>query len=360
MRIIAFPHRGIAYNDAFYLAVEAAGAEVVTGVWAGRWLLKHLRRDDVVHIHWPSFLYTTGRAGGQTLRHFARFLVLLALTRVKGAQICWTAHNLMPHTRCVVPWLDVLARHIVIFLACRIFVHGTEAQAVLVERFPRSAAKCVRSPHGHWIDHYPRSPTAAHARASLGIPAEAFVYLFFGQCKPYKNLEGLIRVFLQVARDRDVLLVAGIFSDAHYLADIRRLVGDDPRVHLDVRYIPDDEVPLYLAASDVMTMPYREILTSGTAMLALSFGKPVISINRGFLRDVVLPAVGILVEAGDEQGLGHALIDIRKRTFSAEAIVQHARGYRFRDAACIFLTELTRIGKTRSRSPRDSTDPPPA
>ena len=58
MRILAFPHLGIAYNDSFYAALQAQGVRVETGVWAGGWLARNLRGDDVVHIHWPSFMYT--------------------------------------------------------------------------------------------------------------------------------------------------------------------------------------------------------------------------------------------------------------------------------------------------------------
>ena len=35
MRILAFPHLGIAYNDSFYAALQAQGVRVETGVWAG-------------------------------------------------------------------------------------------------------------------------------------------------------------------------------------------------------------------------------------------------------------------------------------------------------------------------------------
>jgi beta-1,4-mannosyltransferase len=339
MRILAFPYQGIAYNDAFYAAVKAAGGEVMAGVWAGRWLLQNLRKDDVVHIHWPSFLYASEGKYPAVLRSFFRFLLLLAVIRLKTREIWWTAHNLLPHERCAIPVLDILSRKVIVEVASRIFVHGVEAEKVLVGRFPRAKAKCVRIPHGNWIDHYRHDRTRESARTALGLPKGAFIYLFFGQCKRYKNLDGLIKVFLPEASSNDLLLVAGKFSDESYLSEIVALANGDSRIRIDARFIPDDEVSSYFSASDAMCVPYREILTSGATMLALSFGKPVISINRGFLRDVMSRETGILIEPNDGRELANALRAIRERPWSGEAIIRHARRFSFTDAAKIFLNE---------------------
>jgi len=218
-------------------------------------------------------------------------------------------------------------------------VHGVEAEKVLISRFPRAKTKCVVIPHGNWIDRYRPYQTRESARTTLGLPKDAFIYLFFGQCKPYKNLDGLIKVFTLKASSTDLLLVAGTFSDKSYLSEIINLANGDSRIRIDARFIPDDEVSSYLSASDVICVPYREILTSGTTMLALSFGKPVISINRGFLRDVMSQETGILIEPNDGRELADALRAIRERSWSSEAIIHHARRFSFTDAAKIFLNE---------------------
>lgn len=333
MRILAFPHRGIAYNDSFYAALEAQGVQVETGIWAGGWLASNLRPSDVVHVHWPSFMYTAKGNAWDLVKGFLRFILLFALIRAKTRHIWWTAHNLMPHDRCRWPVIDILARRFLIRIASTVWVHGAEAEAVLVERFPSATGKCQHIPHGHWIGHYLPAHTTASARRQLDIPDQAFVYLFFGQIKPYKNLDGLVRVFRQCAPQDAVLLVAGRFSDSGYHAAVMAAAAGDPRIRVDARFVPDELVSAYVAASDALCIPYREILTSGTTMLALSFGKPVISINRGFLRDVVTPATGILIEPGDDRALADALNDVRRRPWRAEDILAHARQFSFEHAA---------------------------
>lgn len=337
MRIVAFPHRGIAYNDAFYAALEHEGVAVLAGEWSGRWLLQTLRPDDVVHIHWPSFLYQPRGSYPRVLAYFCRFLLLLVLVRWRAGALWWTAHNLLPHERCKLPVLDVLGRHAVIRLAQRVLVHGAQAEAVLCTRFPAVKGKCLRIPHGNWIDHYPTPPGKAAARAELGLAPGAYIYLQFGQCKPYKNLEGLLAAFARYRADDAVLLIAGSFADPDYLASVAALAAQDKRVRLDARYIPDEELVSYLAACDVVCMPYREILTSGTAMLALSLSRPVLSVDRGFLRDVITPGVGYLIEPGDEAALLQALQQIRQQAWDEAHILQAARRHTFADAAKLCL-----------------------
>lgn len=340
MRIIAFPYRESAYTRAFYATIEEDGIEVLEGDWSARWLRQNVGKDDVVHVHWPSFMYKSAGPYGSVIRAFCRCIVLLLLTKWQTRHFWWTAHNLMPHERCVIPYLDVIARHLVVFLATRIFVHGAEAEAVLVARFPAAKGKCTRIPHGNWIDHYQPSLTREAARMLLDLPAHGFIYLCFGQCKPYKNVDGLIKAFLRMASADDLLLIAGMFPDKSYHAAVVNLANGDPRIRIDARFIPEQEVSRYICASDVMCVPYREILTSGTAMLALTFGKPVISIDRGFLRDVLSQDTGILVNAGNEQALVDALRDIRNRLWSTEDIIRHARQFRFTDAAAAVLNVL--------------------
>jgi glycosyltransferase involved in cell wall biosynthesis len=52
--------------------------------------------------------------------------------------------------------------------------------------------------------------------------------------------------------------------------------ADNRRITLRLERIPDDEVAALLAAADVVVLPYRRVTTSGTAMLALSHGRPLV------------------------------------------------------------------------------------
>ena len=97
----------------------------------------------------------------------------------------------------------------------------------------------------------------------------------------------------------------------------------------------------YLAACDAVVAPYRETLTSGTAMLAMSFGRPLVSIASGHLLDVIDRETGELYDAADASGLRDALDRIRRRAFDESRILEHARRFTFDDAAARMVDALS-------------------
>ena len=344
-RVIAFPRGGISYNDSFYKEVEAKGVEVIEGVFSGGWLWANVRRGDWVHLHWPSFGYSTKGGGVSLAKTYLRWLALLLVVRLRGGRLIWTAHNLLPHDRARWPWLDVLARHVVIAMADLIPVHGENAAAALVARFPAAKPRLLQIPHGHWIGYYPVTQSREEARRELGVEPGRRMFLFIGLCKPYKNLDGLVRAFRELPGDA-VLVVAGKFPDRDYLDLVAGLADGDPRIVLHPGFVADDRMQTYLHACDYVVVPYREILTSGTAMLALSFGRPVISVALGFLKDVVTVEVGLLFAPDDPEGLRGALLRALDLRFDERQILEIARGYDFADAAMKFVSRLDALTTT--------------
>ena len=340
-RVIAFPKSGISYNDCFYRCVEAQQVTVIDGVFAGGWLWNNLRYGDWVHLHWPSFGYNTSTGRRKLLWAFVRWVALLTLVRMRGCKIVWTAHNLLPHDRAAIAALDVLARRLVIAISERIMVHGQFAAESLVARFPAVVSKLCLIPHGNWINYYPRSLNRETARVKLGLPLDQFVYLFIGLCKPYKNVDGLVRAFRLTSNDA-LLLIAGKFQDQAYYEHVKALAGSDDRIKIEPGFIPDKQMQAYLLACDVVVVPYREILTSGTAMLAMSFGRPVVSVALGFLKTIVSnPRLGHLFSPTNPTGLSEALNVARSFHFDEKEILAHASCFTFEEAASVFVKSLS-------------------
>src|ERR1035441_257458 len=120
---MAFPRKDNSYSECFYPPVEALGVEVYKGEYSGRWLLKHLRNIDYIHIHWPSSFYNEPQRR-KCLRKFALFLFFLTLAFWRGARLIWTIHNLYPHERCVIPQLDTLTRRLLVNLSPSLLARG--------------------------------------------------------------------------------------------------------------------------------------------------------------------------------------------------------------------------------------------
>jgi len=325
-RLFAYPFEGIAYNDCLYRELASLGMVALPGQWSVRWLHAHLRRGDMLHLHWPSFYYYEPRSTPRTLKNLLRFCAVLLYAWLKGVRIFWTAHNLYPHDGGRSLWVHRVARRLVIAVSERIFVHGPSAAAILAREFPATRRKQVLIDHGHWIDHYPPHHGREPARASLGLRPETFVYGFVGTCKPYKGLEELIAAFAQQSGDC-TLLIAGHFQSESYAAEIRHCLAALPahRVVLVPRFLADDEMQRHVVAIDALVLPFREVLTSGSLILGLSFGTPVVTPRIGAVVDVMNEHTGVLYDAHEPQSLARAMQQVRTARFDAAKIIEHAR-----------------------------------
>jgi glycosyltransferase involved in cell wall biosynthesis len=267
----------------------------------------------VLHLHWPEFYYR-GRAGAATVRALAGFLACVALARVLGYRIVWTIHNALPHEPHPA---DRLVRWILMRVA-RTAVHSRAARRAL----PPGGALPIVVPHGHYIGAYPDTVSRRDARARLGLASRDRVLLFFGQVRDYKGIADLVQAFRSLPDRHVKLVVAGRPAAAADAEALRRLAVTDPRVQLHLRFVPDDEVQVFFRSSDFVVLPYRNVLTSGVAILALSFGRPLVVPRLGCLQDLD-GGCAISYDADDPSGLARAL-ETAGRADPA-LMAQHAR-----------------------------------
>lgn len=245
-----------------------------------------LQAGDWLHLHWPTESLTHRARWVYTARASA-FHHRLRQLKQRGVRIAWTAHNLVPHDD-PHPDLGRRFRGELLGLVDHVFIHFPSAQATLAREFGYTGP-CTVTHHPHYVDRHPAPPARAAARADLSLPAEAFVALSFGKIRPYKGTGDIIRAFLQIARRDDRLLIAG--SPEGEVSEMFRLARLDDRIVLHDRRIPDEDVPTYFAAADAAVISHHAFFTSGSALLALSMGCPLVG-----------PAVHHLADlAGDQR-----------------------------------------------------------
>jgi len=337
--ILAFPASGDSYTDCFYAAMAKQGAVIRRGQYSGRWLLANLRGANFAHFHWPSFYYAGSTSSVVTFRALKFFAVLLLL-RASGVRILWTAHNLYPHERNSPAWIDYAVRLVLCRLSVLVLAHGKEAARLVAQEF--GLARVVVIEHGNFLDFYPRQGARAEARHRLGLPDRGFVFLFIGNCRRYKNLEALVDCFQKhIAADDARLVIAGKCPDGSYRAEIDELIRRDDRyIKFEPCFIPDSEVQYYLRAADAVVLPFKDVLTSGSAVLALSFGRPVVAPRLGYLRDLVHDECGVLYDPGQDDGLQNAMLAVRKHRFDEARIEAYAASLRWESSAATVLAAL--------------------
>src|SRR5262249_2709411 len=107
--------------------------------------------------------------------------------------------------------------------------------------------------------------------------------------------------------------------------DTLRDAAVDERVRLHLRHVPDAEVQVFLNAADLVVLPYRAVLTSGAAMLALSFGRGIVAPRVGCLADLERTGAAILYDPVAPDGLPSALA----RAMDADPVALGERARRF-------------------------------
>lgn len=269
---------------------------------------------QVVHIHWPHGMY---------LGRYARFPFVLAhllLYRLLRNNIVWTVHELeFYETR--YPVLDRIMIRFLMVICRALIVHSRHSARCVRERygFKRQVMTVL---HPSYVGCYPNTVSCADARAALGIDRGSTVYLFLGHIKPYKGVEHLIEVFKRIGAADCTLLIAGQPLDVETEHRIRALSAGDPRIRLELKYVPDEDVQTYMQASDAVVFPFRRIHTSGSVLLAMSFGKAVIVPAMAAIPEYVDEQCAILFDPAETRGLEEALM--AARVCDLDRMGQHA------------------------------------
>lgn len=258
------------YNALLYDAMRAQGVRV-SEYCGGRWLWS---RHDVLHVHWPESVFNHGLFGALAVTR--TLLEAMDWLRRRGTRCVWTVHNLAAHERRYPEqerrFLQAFTRRLDGF-----FVLDDSGLELARNTFPELRARPgFVVPHPHYRDAYASDLSRRQARALLGVPAECRVVAFLGQILEYKNVVELVRVFRSTPDPELRLLIAGQPRTAALAAAIERTAAGDGRILRSLRYVPPHRVQHYLRAADLVALPYREILNSGSAMLALSFDRPVL------------------------------------------------------------------------------------
>jgi glycosyltransferase involved in cell wall biosynthesis len=264
-------------------------------------------RPEVIHVHWTE-PYVAGRGGFSRIKA-QRMLVELRLAHAAGIGIVWTAHDLFRHDHAADPRERNFMRSL-FGLSDVVIVHCSSAEQALAEALsidPRERAKLRVIPHGHYAGAYPDSITRAEARQRLGLPLDARVLSFVGWVRPYKGVAELLKAFATIPEPSARLVIAGRALDDAYVRQVQRAAASDERVSLTLRFVEDAELQVYLRAADAVAAPFLEVFTSGSVLLAMSFGRAVIAPRRGCVVDTLDDAGGILYDANDPQGLEGAL-----------------------------------------------------
>lgn len=235
------------------------------------------------------------------------FATLAGGLRKDGLPVTFLIHNVMPHE--AKPW-DRWIAHWALKTGHAYIVQTDGQRERLLDLLPEARVSLIPHPVYDMFANQRMDP--AEAREQLGLPAMGSVLLFFGIVRRYKGLDVLLQAMTQpeLAPMRPFLLVAGEFweNKTRYLEQAQAL-GLTDHLKMEDRYIPNEEIPLYFSAADLLVAPYTGGTQSGVVKMAMGFGLPAVA-SRHLADEMMMRQSGksiTLAEAGEPGDLAHAI-----------------------------------------------------
>ena len=259
-------------------------------------------KPDILHIHW-SHPFFSRSSREKTILEPVKFIIKLIILKFVGIKIVWTVHNITSHEGRYKS-LELFFCKLLAKICNKIIVHSNSIKDEIMKAYSiNQESSIVVIPHGNYISCYKNTINKVEARRQLQINKRDIVFLYFGLIRSYKGVLELIGVFKKLNHSKIKLIIAGKPFNNKIAEEIRKKCNKNERIETFLKFIPDDEIQIYMNVADIVVLPYREILTSGVIILAMSFGKPIIAPKLGCIPDYIDDNGGFLYNPLDIQGL---------------------------------------------------------
>lgn len=278
-KVLAFPKYGNTSNPFLININKYLEKDSELSIDEFRILMPFVRKYDIFHIHWPDYFFV--KSFMYTLVRILYFFLIMSIFKATKTKMIWTVHNLQPHNN-YHPRLYKFVMKIFTSFLESIIVMSEESKKLIYEQYPALINKKYHLIYHGLYDNYENTVSKEKARKKLGIDIDKKVLLFFGRIDEYKNIPILIDEFSKIENENFVLIIAGKIENKELQEEIKSKLNCR-RIITFFNFIQDSDVQYFFNASDLIVLPFKNILNSGSAMLALSFKKPLLCPNKGSL-----------------------------------------------------------------------------
>lgn len=230
------------------------------------------------HIHWEESIFAKCTSSYEADDVRRDYVLKLKRYVARGGKLVWTVHNAMPHEQRAVRAFISLRRSLA-SLADIILTHNRAGVELLRNQAKLNDFSRVRIlPHPSYLGVY--EPTERTV-AKCGLePVCAKSLLHFGLIRDYKGLPKLLDWLPPEFMESNSLALSihgrSLLSEMS-LASLNKMCATRTDVKLTLSSVPSAAVPDTLRAHAGLLIPYDNTLTSGVALLALTFGVPTIA-----------------------------------------------------------------------------------
>jgi len=310
MKILVFPKDPNPYQELLYEQMEQSNETLKVRYLGGptksqtinlfffpwQLIIYRLRGYNIFHIHWFYF-FAIPRLDFGISKIIMKYYCIFSLHFIKilRYKLVWTVHETISHTAKTES--DISTSRYISQLTSNIADVKIVHSDIVLNEMLKNGLNIYNTfviPHGSYINVYPDNITRSQARIKLGINPDEIMILFFGLVRQYKGVDDLIEAYSRLSTKNVKLVIAGKCIDPKLNKEILK---SQKSIKFDFYngHVSDDDVAMYFKASDIVCLPFKEITTSGSTLLALSFGKPIVAPRIGDL--INLPSdIGFLYD----------------------------------------------------------------
>jgi beta-1,4-mannosyltransferase len=263
------------FTNLFSEAVQGSGWNVREFSWSPAGVLA----PKVILLHWPDELFTC-RNPFEHAKAALKLGMLNMSRALFGARLVWVVHEAKPHDQERRPQWST--RTFLASLDGAIYLSQASRKVAETDVPELRKVPALVTRHGHYRFDMEKPPGPRRE------PGKRLDLVYFGQVRPYKNLDGLIRAAEGFVPDEVRITILGWCKDEAFRRELEALAGKAPAIRLDIRdeFVPQADLEAALDDSDGCVLPYRNILNSGAALFALSRNRPVMAPRLGTLPEL--------------------------------------------------------------------------
>lgn len=230
--------------------------------------------NGIVHIHWDDRLFrAAGEEGLQPDQSFLNTRDALRRFQDNGGRILWTIHNRFAHSQASDnDGLKAVRQHLV-NLVDLVHVHTPHAKRYMIEEYGADPDTIRLIPHPSYLGVYESEDTTLNRSMAS---RDTTRFLTFGAMRGNRELDRLEFAARKLTKRGYDFRLSVIGRTVRANRRLIRRMQSNPNVTVVPERIPDSEIPAVFAAAHTYVLPSTTTFTSGTAMLAQSFGLPII------------------------------------------------------------------------------------
>lgn len=195
-------------------------------------------------------------------------------------------------------------------------VHSNSVVSQVTQVYHINPSRVFAIPHGLY-DAYHRNYDRQSAIDELGI-REEFVILYFGMIRKYKGVPYLIEAFnklpQEIACHSRLVIVGEDWGDETSPGNVVNSSPYKEQISYKPQFVPDEMIPKYFSAADVVVLPYLRTAGSGVANIAMAYGKPIVTSDLETMRECLADYKGAsFAPVGDSEAIAEKLRGIYAR-----------------------------------------------